>query len=140
MKYLDTKSAEIIFSVEVTNTGSDVVSGSVGTVIYSKASVSNPTYDFALTGAEVVAANGSIKAHTGVVFVPSTGYYGIVYTSPAVGDRVTFSGAFVRPSSELRVVGEKKAVKTITSDNTVSKGLTYDLDKTIKPITWETLK
>jgi hypothetical protein len=140
MKYFDTKSAEIIFSVEIEDVGADVISGGYGTVIYKKASVENPAYDFALSGAEVVATNGSVKAHTGVVYDKTTGFFGIVFGSPAVGDRVTFSGAFIKPSSDDRKVGEKSGVKIITDEVSTSKSFTYDASKTPKPINWETTK
>ena len=128
MKFHDTKSAEIIFSVEVENTSVDVVSGSVGTVVYKKASVSNPSFHFALNGASVVGTDGSIKSVTGIVWVPTTGYFGVVYSSPAVGDRVTFSGAFTKPAGSARQVGVTLNVKPISEESSVSNGLSYDLD------------
>jgi len=106
MKTLKTASAEIIFSVEVENTTTDAVTGSTwtgdayGSIIFSKATASNPMWDFEFSGTTVKATNGASKAVTAFAVNRNTGYVGVVYNSPAVGDVVTIAGTFAKEPTD----------------------------------------
>jgi hypothetical protein len=110
MKNITVKSTELNFCVQIENTTTDAVTGSswtgnaYGTIMYKSASATNPMLTFRSTGASVtkVTTNANTVI-TNFVQNPSTGFVGVQYSSPAVGDVITVAGVFVK--DETGVIG-----------------------------------
>lgn len=103
MKNYTVKSAEVIFCSEIENTTSDAVTGAswtgnaYGSVVYKNASASNPMLTFKSTGASVTkVSTGANTVITNFVQDPSTGFVGVQYSSPAVGDVIAVAGVFIK--------------------------------------------
>ena len=108
MKNYTVKSAEVIFCSEIQSTTSDAVTGSswtgnaYGSIVYKNATSSNPMLTFRSTGASVtkVTTNANTVI-TNFVQDPSTGFVGVQYSSPAVGDIITVAGVFVKDETNV---------------------------------------
>jgi hypothetical protein len=110
MKNITVKSTELNFCVQIENTTTDAVTGSswtgnaYGAIMYKNASATNPMLTFRSTGASVtkVTTNANTVI-TNFVQNASTGFVGVQYSSPAVGDIITVAGIFVK--DETGIIG-----------------------------------
>jgi hypothetical protein len=129
MKNYKIKGSEVSFFFEVTS-ASDAVSGtwsgnalSYGTVIYPKASATNPMYKFEPSTIAVQASgNGVVDYGNNFTLVqnPVTGFVGVKGTGITVGSKIMIQGFFVQdPTAADAVTGIE--INTYTPPITNSK-------------------
>jgi hypothetical protein len=129
MKNYKIKGSEVSFFFEVTS-ASDAVSGtwsgnalSYGTVIYPKASATNPMYKFEPSTIAVQASgNGVVDYGNNFTLVqnPATGFVGVKGTGITVGSKIMIQGFFVQdPTAADAVTGIE--INTYTPPITNSK-------------------
>lgn len=114
MKNYIIKGKDVIFAVEIQNTTTDQVSGTwsggaYGTIVYPKASATNPMYKFEPFSVGIQLAGTGVvdnSANYTVVQNNTTGFVGVLSTGRSwqVGSKILFHGVFVEDPTSVNAV------------------------------------